>query len=247
MNDEERQEERKLEPEGHVPAAYEASYLNLWTITLAGVGLVVVVLVILVLTGLLYQVFRVGLPAPDLQPPPLETAPLPGPRLQVAPPRELQALRATEQANLHAYAWVDQERGVVRIPIERAKELVAERGWPALPEDDRPPPEQEVTPDPSDLPVVVARGAELFQDLGCSGCHTEVDTGLAPTLQGIAGEPRLLETGETIIADDQYLRESILFPHVHIVAGYPPIMPSFEGRVTEEQLDALVAYMQSLE
>ncbi|NLG72409.1 MAG: cytochrome c oxidase subunit II [Chloroflexi bacterium] len=89
-------------------------------------------------------------------------------------------------------------------------------------------------------------GEQLFSQLGCSGCHTGEPNATAPDLAGIFGQPRPLESGENVIADESYIRESILFPSEKIVAGYAPIMPTYEGRITEEQLLELVAYIQSL-
>ena len=55
-----------------------------------------------------------------------------------------------------------------------------------------------------------------------------------------------LDNGSTVIADDDYLRESIIEPSAKVVAGYPPIMPSYRGQLSEEQIMALVAYVKSL-
>lgn len=89
-------------------------------------------------------------------------------------------------------------------------------------------------------------GAKLFQQLGCNVCHRNDSERRAPVLEGLYGRPVLLQTGETVIADDNYLRESILDPNAQIVAGYQPIMPTFRGRVSEEQLIQLIAYIKSL-
>lgn len=89
-------------------------------------------------------------------------------------------------------------------------------------------------------------GEQLFQQLGCSSCHAP-DSGVrAPMLSGLFGQPVPLESGETVIADETYIRESILFPNEKVVAGYEPIMPSYEGRISEEQLLQLVSYIRSL-
>jgi cytochrome c oxidase subunit 2 len=89
-------------------------------------------------------------------------------------------------------------------------------------------------------------GEQVFQGLGCSGCHQPDSSERAPSLVGIFGQPVPLKSGDTVIADENYLRESILFPMEKVVAGYEPIMPTYEGRVSEEQLLALVAYIKSL-
>jgi cytochrome c oxidase subunit II len=98
---------------------------------------------------------------------------------------------------------------------------------------------------PSDLSLARA-GAQLFRSFGCSGCHTDSDVVRAPPLEGLFGSPVPLASGEVIIADEGYLRDSIVLPRKNVVAGYPPVMPTFEGRITEEQLVQLIAYVKSL-
>jgi cytochrome c oxidase subunit II len=89
-------------------------------------------------------------------------------------------------------------------------------------------------------------GEKVFQASGCSSCHVADGTGLGPSLLGVFGHPVHLTTGETVTADEAYVRESILLPNAKIVAGYSPIMPSFQGQLSEEQLSNLVAYIRSL-
>jgi cytochrome c oxidase subunit II len=89
-------------------------------------------------------------------------------------------------------------------------------------------------------------GAKLFQDLTCVTCHSETSQGRGPILKGAYGKPVQLEGGATVVMDDAYIRESILNPHAKIVAGFQPIMPTFQGLVTEEQLLQLIAYIKSL-
>jgi cytochrome c oxidase subunit 2 len=88
-------------------------------------------------------------------------------------------------------------------------------------------------------------GKQLFASLGCDTCHRDTP-GRGPILQGIYNKPVLLEDGRTVIADDNYVRESILNPTAKIVSGYKPVMPTFQGIVSDEQLNALVAYVKSL-
>jgi cytochrome c oxidase subunit II len=92
----------------------------------------------------------------------------------------------------------------------------------------------------------VAAGEQLFQDLACNTCHQEGTQSRGPTLAGIFGKPVELQGGGTVTVDDSYVRESIVNPQAKIVAGYQPIMPTFQGLVTEEQLLQLVAYVRSL-
>ncbi|HEY2431804.1 MAG TPA: cytochrome c oxidase subunit II [Vicinamibacterales bacterium] len=89
-------------------------------------------------------------------------------------------------------------------------------------------------------------GAKLFQDLACATCHLENGQGRAPSLKGVYGSTVTLTTGQTVTADDAYVRESILNSQAKIVAGYQPIMPTFQGLVSEEQLLQLIAYVKSL-
>jgi cytochrome c oxidase subunit 2 len=91
-----------------------------------------------------------------------------------------------------------------------------------------------------------AAGAALFQQLGCNTCHRADSERRAPVLSGLYGQPVRLTTGEIVIADDNYLRESILDPNAQIVEGYQPIMPTFRGRVSEDQVNQLIAYIRSL-
>src|ERR1700729_3400867 len=93
---------------------------------------------------------------------------------------------------------------------------------------------------------LAASGESLFQQLGCPTCHRSDTQGRGPILTGIFGKPVELEDGRTVIADENYIRESILSPSAKIVSGFKPIMPVFQGLIGEEQLNALVAYVKSL-
>jgi cytochrome c oxidase subunit 2 len=90
-----------------------------------------------------------------------------------------------------------------------------------------------------------ATGEKIFAELGCVTCHRSDSQGRGPNLQGIFGKPVQLEDGRTITADENYLRESILDPGAKVVKGFKPVMPTFQGLVSEEQLNALVAYVKS--
>jgi cytochrome c oxidase subunit 2 len=89
-------------------------------------------------------------------------------------------------------------------------------------------------------------GQTLFQQLGCSTCHRFDVQGRGPNLMGVFGKPVQLEDGRIVTADENYVRESILVPAAKVVSGFKPIMPSFQGQVSEDQLNALVAYVKSL-
>jgi cytochrome c oxidase subunit 2 len=93
---------------------------------------------------------------------------------------------------------------------------------------------------------MAARGEALFRAYGCSGCHGANATVHAPDLAGLWGRPVALAGGGTVIADDRYIRDSILLPQKEIVAGYAPIMPSFAGQISDEEIYDLTAYIRSL-
>ncbi len=99
---------------------------------------------------------------------------------------------------------------------------------------------------PSRAPSRVEQGEQLFQGLGCSGCHKPGGSALAPKLEGIFGSPVPLADGSEAIADEAYIRDSILEPQKHLVSGYQPIMPSYSGQVSEEEILQLISYIQSL-
>jgi cytochrome c oxidase subunit 2 len=93
----------------------------------------------------------------------------------------------------------------------------------------------------------VEAGRELFEaKLGCASCHAGGPNQRGAKLEGVFGTQVKLVGGNTVLADEAYIRESILNPGAHIVEGYQPIMPTFKGQVTEEQLVSLVAYIKSL-
>jgi cytochrome c oxidase subunit 2 len=91
-----------------------------------------------------------------------------------------------------------------------------------------------------------ATGEKVFGELGCVTCHRSDTQGRGPNLQGVFDKPVLLQDGRTVTADENYVRESILDPGAKIVNGFKPVMPTFQGLVSEEQLNALVAYVKSL-
>jgi cytochrome c oxidase subunit 2 len=90
------------------------------------------------------------------------------------------------------------------------------------------------------------RGAKLFASKGCGNCHTGNDTERAPTLHGIAGKLRRIQNGPSVLADDGYLRESILNPYNRLTAGYMQTMPIYANQISEEEVLSLIAYMKGL-
>jgi cytochrome c oxidase subunit 2 len=92
----------------------------------------------------------------------------------------------------------------------------------------------------------VANGQQLFNELQCITCHKENSTGKGPSLIGVAGSTVQLADGRTVVADDNYLRESIVNSQIKVVQGYQPLMPVFQGQISEENLLQLIAYIKSL-
>ena len=95
-------------------------------------------------------------------------------------------------------------------------------------------------------PPTVA-GAQLFEQYACNTCHEDAATGRGPSLVGIAGQEVRLAGGRTMERDDAYLRESILNPNAKMVEGYQPLMPTFQGQISEEGVMQLISYIKSLE
>ncbi|MBA3949931.1 MAG: cytochrome c oxidase subunit II [Acidobacteria bacterium] len=91
-----------------------------------------------------------------------------------------------------------------------------------------------------------ASGEKLFNDLACVTCHKSDSGGRGPVLNGVPGTMVQLTGGGSVLADDNYLRESIMNPGAKIVAGYQPLMPTFQGLVSEEGLLQLISYIKSL-
>ncbi len=119
--------------EGHIPASHEAAFMSMRTLLVAGIGLVVLIVLLSGLAGVLTAAFgqREPLVQTDLRTPD-------APNLQIAPRQDLQSYLATQQAALEGYGWVDEEAGVARIPIRRAMELLVERGLPVEPRETEP-------------------------------------------------------------------------------------------------------------
>jgi cytochrome c oxidase subunit II len=92
----------------------------------------------------------------------------------------------------------------------------------------------------------VAAGQKLFSDLACITCHRTDSQGRGPMLTNLFGKTVELQGGGTVVVDEAYIRESIVRPQAKIVAGFQPIMPTFQGLVTEEQLLQLISYVKSL-
>lgn len=100
-------------------------------------------------------------------------------------------------------------------------------------------------PAPTVQPTVRTSSASWIT-LGCAQCHRTDTDSIAPRLEGLFGTKVKLTDGRTVIADEDYIRESILNPAAKVVAGYPAIMPTYAGLVTPEQLNQLVEAVKAL-
>jgi cytochrome c oxidase subunit 2 len=93
---------------------------------------------------------------------------------------------------------------------------------------------------------LAAAGAKRFVENACNTCHGDQPGARGPSLNGIFGKTQRLSGGQTLVVDEAYIRESIVNPNARMVEGYPPIMPTFQGLISEEGLLQLVAYVKSL-
>ena len=93
---------------------------------------------------------------------------------------------------------------------------------------------------------LASAGQKLFADLACNTCHRRDAQGRGPVLQNLFGKTIETTAGERVVVDEAYIRESILNPQAKVTVGFQPIMPTFQGLVTEEQLLELIEYVKSL-
>ena len=90
------------------------------------------------------------------------------------------------------------------------------------------------------------QGRKTFLKYRCVSCHSADAEARAPILEGLFGRPVILSDGRVVTADENYIRESILYPSAKIAAGWENIMPTFKGETDEEDIIGLIAYIQSL-
>jgi cytochrome c oxidase subunit 2 len=95
--------------------------------------------------------------------------------------------------------------------------------------------------------TMAGRGEQLFQQLACVSCHLNDGSGRGPSLAGLFGRQITLSNGTAIAVDDTYIRESILQPQAKLVAGYQPLMPTFQGQLSEEGVMSLIQYIKQLQ
>jgi cytochrome c oxidase subunit 2 len=90
-------------------------------------------------------------------------------------------------------------------------------------------------------------GELLYTQRGCKQCHSvDGSAGIAPTFLGLFGSEESLKDGSTVVVDENYIRESIYDPMARITAGYDPVMPTFAGRLKEEEVGAIIEYIKTL-
>src|SRR5687768_16863268 len=93
---------------------------------------------------------------------------------------------------------------------------------------------------------LASQGEKLFAKYACNTCHMNEAGARGPVLAGIYNKTRPLADGRSVVADDNYIRESILNPAAKVAAGFAPIMPAFQGQLNEEDLLRLLAYVKSV-
>lgn len=90
-------------------------------------------------------------------------------------------------------------------------------------------------------------GAQLYETKACITCHSlDGSPNTGPTFQGLMDRTRPLNDGSSVVADENYIRESILEPQSKVVQGYAPVMPTYQGVLKAEEIDALIAYLETI-
>lgn len=152
-------------------------------------------------------------------------------------PRELSAYLDDQERQLSKYRWLDKDAGTVGLPIEAAKALVTQAGGivpapaPVEPAKDAPPAEL---------------GEGLYNSLGCFACHSlDGSKVVGPTFKGIWGQQRTFTDGTKATVDAAYVKESIVQPQKRMQEGFAPVMPAFEGRVSDADIENLTAFIKA--
>ncbi len=90
-------------------------------------------------------------------------------------------------------------------------------------------------------------GRKLYVKKACNTCHTtDGSKGVGPTFKGVFGREEIMEDGTPITVEENYIRESILEPKAHIVAGFQPVMPTYQGLLKDREIDAIIAYLKTM-
>ena len=92
----------------------------------------------------------------------------------------------------------------------------------------------------------VDAGRKLFQVRGCTQCHSmDGSAKTGPTLLGVFGREEQMANGTSLTVDENYIRESILEPNARVVAGFEPVMPTYQGRLKDEEIMAIIEYLKA--
>jgi mono/diheme cytochrome c family protein len=182
-----------------------------------------------------------------------ETRLPPEPRLEQNPTRDGTRIETEALERLETYGWADDAQTAAHIPIDRAMEILLERGVanafageggaaaapaPAERPADAPPIEFDA--------ALAAQGEQIFTNLGCANCHRGDGAGIGPSLEGRYGRERPLADGSTVLVDEAYVSESILNSTAKVAEGYQPIMPPYQGQLDDDQVAQLIEYIKSL-
>ncbi len=90
-------------------------------------------------------------------------------------------------------------------------------------------------------------GERLFASMGCNSCHSGNAAARGPNLAGVYGAKLTLTDGSQLLVNDAYLRDAILNPSQHVTAGFAPIMPTYQGQISEDGLIDLVEYIKNMQ
>ncbi|PJA22255.1 MAG: cytochrome c oxidase subunit II, partial [Deltaproteobacteria bacterium CG_4_10_14_0_2_um_filter_43_8] len=94
----------------------------------------------------------------------------------------------------------------------------------------------------------VEHGKELFTKQGCTACHsTGTNKLVGPGLAGLFGKETTLTDGKKLTVDENYIRRSLMEPNAELVEGFAPLMPTFKGQLSDEEVNHLIAYLKSLQ
>jgi len=90
-------------------------------------------------------------------------------------------------------------------------------------------------------------GEKIYKEKGCNACHSvDGSVVIGPSFKGLYGREGVLEGGSSYTADENYIRKSILEPQEEVVKGFQPVMPSFKGILSDDEITAIIAYVKTL-
>jgi cytochrome c oxidase subunit 2 len=151
------------------------------------------------------------------------------------------------------YCGTDHSRmrgTVVVMEVDAYQRWLRDQPEPIL-ENTAPPPDSDVLTDTvisaaQEPGSMAAQGEQIFRQQECHSCHASDGSGVGPSLVGLYGSRIQFQTGEVITADENYIRTSILEPQERVLPGYPPVMPTYAGQLSEDELMQLLAYLKAL-